>query len=49
MLVELRPENPVVFEVIDKVIQGVCKQLQSVSLIESRPAMARHRLIPSFT
>ena len=31
MLIELRDTNPVVYEVIDKVIQGACKQLQSVS------------------
>jgi hypothetical protein len=32
MLVELHEQNAVVLEVIDKVIQGVCKQLQNVSL-----------------
>jgi hypothetical protein len=31
MLVELHEQNAVVLEVIDKVIQGVCKQLQNVS------------------
>lgn len=32
MLVELHEQSAVVLEVIDKVIQGVCKQLQNVSL-----------------
>jgi hypothetical protein len=31
MLHEMKETNPVVLEVIDKVIQGVCKQLQNVS------------------
>jgi hypothetical protein len=46
MLVELHEQNAVVLEVIDKVIQGVCKQLQNVSLRPSAKS-AEEELIRS--
>jgi len=40
MLHEMKETNPVVLEVIDKVIQGVCKQLQNVSIYRHSPSIA---------